>query len=244
MGIHLLAETIGKAYLYQVGIPLVAFLLLLVVVAMVEKRYARPYLRQSMESAFLSDYVRRMSDDAQAAGFIFGDYLAHAKPSIKICGTVWFALDRRTLLATTSGTVSGLKSRQTFLFTPLNDGTYLCTTDNIGESDPSGLFRFKRYWNGLFPNLWALHQKRLAKAGPAAMKFREPNAFDAVTEIWDRRCQLMVEKGLARYIDAEKQCWRHSFLGAIGICRCFFVQLAVAFPQYWRRYKPGAGSAT
>ena len=244
MGFDLLADTISKSYFFGLGGLLVAFLLLLIVVAMVEKRFSRPYLRQPMDSAFLSPYVRRMSDDAHAAGFIFGDYLAHAKPSIKICGTVWFSQDKRTLLAATSGTVSGLKSRQTYLVTPLNDGTYLCTTDNIGESDPSGLFRFKRHWNGLFRNLWALHQKRLAKAGPAAMEFREDSAFDALTEVWDRRVQLMIDKGLAQYIDAEQQCWRHSFFGAVGICRCFFAQLAVAFPQFWRCYSPGAGSAT
>jgi hypothetical protein len=184
-----------------------------------------------------------MSDDANAAGFVFGDYLAHAKPSIAICGTVWLSRDGQTLFVTSSGTVSGLRSKQTFLFSPLNDGTYLCTTDNIGESDPSGLFRYKRHWNGLFAGLWKIHQNRLANAQFMTAKFRESVPFEALTAVHDRRTQLMIEKGLARYVDADQVCWRHSFLGATHICRSFFVQLGQAAVQFWRMHLPGAGSA-
>jgi len=241
----LLAEAAGNTNLYWLLVGLGGFLLLLLAVAMIERRYSLPYLRVPMESVNdLSPYVRRMSDDANAAGFVFGDYIVHAKPSIKIWGTVWLSPDRRTLMMASSGTVSGLRSKQTFLFSALNDGTYLCTTDNIGESDPSRLLWFKRHWNGLFADLWKLHQKRLSNAAFAVVDFRQSLPFEILTDIYDRRTQSMIEKGLARYADADQACWRHSFLGAVHICGGFFVQLGQAFPQFWRMYLPGAGSAT
>ncbi|MGD0137458.1 MAG: hypothetical protein ABSD28_01165 [Tepidisphaeraceae bacterium] len=244
MTISLLAEATGNTNLYWLLVPLGGFLVLLLAVAMIERRYSLPYVRVPMESVqVLSPYVRRMSDDLNAEGFIFGDYVAHAKPSIKLCGTVWLSPDRRTLVVTSSGTVSGLRSKQTFLFSPLNDGTYLCTTDNIGESDPSRLLRFKRHWNGLFANLWKLHQKRLSNAAFAVAEFRQSVPFDILTDVYGRRTQSMIEKGLARYADADQACWRHTLLGALHICGGFFVQLGQAVPQFWRKYSPGAGSA-
>jgi len=146
-------------------------------------------------------------------------------------------------VVTSSGTVSGLRCKQTFLFSQLKDGTYLCTTDNIGESDPSKLVRFKRHWNGLFADLWKLHQRRLSDAAFALTEFRQSVPFEILTDIYDRRTQSMIEKGLARYADGDQACWRHSFLGALHICGGFFVQLGQAAPQFWRRYLPGAGSA-
>src|ERR1700691_5559308 len=109
MALYQLAEASGKANLIWLVVPLGGFLLLLLAVAMIERRYSLPYVRAPMESVpELSPYVRRMSDDVNAEGFIFGDYIAHAKPSIKICGTVWLSRDGRTLVATSSGTVSRL----------------------------------------------------------------------------------------------------------------------------------------
>ncbi|MGA2440875.1 MAG: hypothetical protein ABSH08_07940 [Tepidisphaeraceae bacterium] len=244
MMISLLAEATGNTNLYWVLVPLGGFLLLLLAVAMIERRASLPYVRVPMESVqTLSPYVRRMSDDVNAEGFVFGDYVAHAKPSIKICGTVWLSRDGRTLMLTSSGTVSRLRSKQTFLFSQLNDGTYLCTTDNIGESDPSRLLRFKRHWNGLFADLWRLHQKRLINQGFAVTAFRQSVPFDLLTDIYGRRTQAMIEKGLGRYVDADQAYWRHTFLGALHICGGFFVQFGEAAPQFWRRYLPGAGSA-
>ena len=245
MTVSLLAEASGNANLYWLLVPLGGFLLLLLAVAMIERRYSFPYVRVPMESVQeLSPYVRRMSDDVNAEGFIFGDYLAHAKPSIKICGTVWLSPDGRTLVVTSSGTVSRLRSKQTFLFSPLNDGTYLCTTDNVGESDPSRLFRFKRHWNGLFEDLWKLHQKRLNSAGFAVAEFRQPVPFDILTEIYGRRIQLMIDKGLAR-LHRRRTGVLATYASS---ARCIFAadflcNLGRRAPQFWRRYLPGAGSA-
>jgi hypothetical protein len=225
-------------------VPLLAFLLLLLVVAMGERRFTRPNMEiPEQQLGPLSPYVRRMSDDASANGFVFGCYIGHAKPSIKICGTVWFSADRRILLMTNSGTVSGLRSKQTMIFSPTNDGTFLCTTDHLGESDPSGLFRFKRLWNGLLEDLLKKHNRRIENAVGRVSPFRESSAFDALTELYAQRTQRMVDKGLAKYIDGEQPCWRHTFFGAIHICGTFFSQLAEALPQFWRKYLRGAGSA-
>ncbi|MGD0463611.1 MAG: hypothetical protein ABSB74_14085 [Tepidisphaeraceae bacterium] len=239
----LLADAAISRGIYVIVVGLTAFLLLLLVVAMWERRFSRPYVAiPEADVQRLSPYVRRMSDDVQAAGFVFGGYVGHAKPSIMTRGTVWFSSDGRTVVVTSSGTVSGIRTKQTLIFSPLNDGTLLCTTDQTGESDPSGMLRFKRRWNSLFPGLWELHKRRQSAAGAGVMRFREANAFDALTQIYDRRTHQMVDKGLARFINADEVCWRHTFLGALHICGNFFVQLGQVLPQFWRKYLRGAGS--
>jgi len=222
----------------------VAFFVLLLVVAMRERRYSRPYVAVAeADLGQLSPYVRRMSDDAQAAGFVFCGYAGHVKPSIQTRGTLWLSPDGRTLVIIISGTVSRLKMKQTSIISPLNNETFLCTTDHIGDGDPSGLLRYRHRMNSLFPGLWKLHQRRTSLASAVGVQFGAGNALEITNQLFDQRAHQLVRKGLARFIEGDEVCWRHTFRGALYICAGFFTKLGEALPQIWRKYLPGAGSA-
>ena len=64
--------------------------------------------------------------------------------------------------------------------------------------------------------------------------FAEPTPLDALTAVYDRRVARMVDRGLARCLYTDKAEWRHTALGGVVVCLHFFVQLAGAFPQFWR----------
>ena len=131
-----------------------AFLTLLFIAAMFEKRLTRPYVRLDHVDAaagfapghqiqydsglpdvsVISEYVQIMSRDIQECSFRFGGVVAHAKTKQnKILATVWMSPDQRILTITGAGTVLGMPSRQTWCYTPLNDGTFLVTTDQNDE---------------------------------------------------------------------------------------------------------------
>jgi hypothetical protein len=239
----LLADHFNPNLLWLLLAPL-PLMVLLVIIAMNEKRHSPPYVEIPQDRlGQLSRYVRRMSDDALASGLVFGAYIGHFKPSIKIIGTVWYSPDKRILVMTNSGTVSGIPAKMTMIFSPVSDGTYLCTTDNIGESDPAGMIKFKRRWNGLLPDLLRIHQRRMEHVTGTVRSFPQATAFEAVNEFYRLWAQNLVNKGLARFRDADQQWWSYNFTGGLQICRCFCVQLGQTAVQFWRQFARGAGSA-
>src|SRR4051812_28321420 len=124
----------------------VGFLLLLFIVALAEKRITNPYVIFPRHVwVELPPYVLEMCREIEEAGFTFGGIVAHSKyPSTKILGCVWLSPAREILVLTGSGKVFGMLSKQTWLYTPLSDGTYLVTTDQNDEGDHSKLMRVRR----------------------------------------------------------------------------------------------------
>jgi hypothetical protein len=234
----------------------VGFFLLLFAAAVGERRYVRPYvpLDPSLRPAAsghggeapgsasdlpdpsqVSDYVNLMSRDARVAGFAFGGMLAHAKaPRIKILAALWCAPDREILVLTGSGSVYGMPSHQTWLFTPLRDGRVLVTTDNNDEGDLSRLYRTKRLLNLPFPDLLASHRARMARLAPDVARFAEAGPLESLMNVYDRRLWRMVERGRARLVDDDRLVWRHTAWGGLLVCANFFPQLLGSIPQFWR----------
>lgn len=234
-----------------------AFLLLLFVTAVMERRYTYPYLPVRLagevadvpegtlrvlpysdltpDASALPEYVRIMSDDALAAGFEFDRLVAHAKaPKISILATVWMSADRRTLLLAGAGTVIGMPARQTWLFSPLRDGRVLVTTDSFDEGDHSGVYLVRRVVNVRLAKLMEAHRRRLDTFGAQVGDFREETALEALLAVYRRRTERLVELGRARYADADRLYWHYTAAGGWRICVGFFKQLIVALPQALR----------
>lgn len=236
---------------------------LLFVVALRELRYTRPYIDFTRVASVFepqpgqmlaysndlphpsqaSDYVRTMTADAEAAGFSHAATLLHAKaPKVKIVAALLIAPDRRTLVLTGSGTVFGMASRQTFLFSPLADGRVLVTTDNNDEGDVARRYITRRYLNVRFPRLWEAHCNRVESRAADVAPFAESEASDALFGMYERRVESMIDRGLARYVDADRLYWRHTAMGATLVCLNFFPQLVGAFSQAWRVNRPPIAS--
>jgi hypothetical protein len=228
------------------GVP-GAFCVLLSVVCYYEKRLFRPYAELPPDGNpadappldLISPYVEHMSDGAMASGFEFGSLVGHRKyPSVKISGAVWLSRDRRTLLYTGSGTVLNMVSKQTWLFTRLRDDTWLITTDQNDEGDPTGRDRIKRVLNGRFDKLLSAHRKRLA-AHPLASPFPPGRPFDLLVARAEERIRRMLKEGLVRARDEEY--WSFSLKTSATFTLRFLKQLGGAIPQFWRvKFPPPA----
>ncbi len=214
-------------------IGVAGFLVLLFVVALLEKRVTVPYVAlEPGTNPLMGPYVQVMSQDISAEGFEHGGPIAHAKYAVR--GTVWRSPDRATLVVTGSGTVMGNPVAQTWLFTPLADGRFLVTTDQNDEGDPSGIFVYRRLINTRFEKLWSAHQQRLAKHSPSIRSYGQATPFEALLDVYTCRVNRMIERRWARFIDAEGRQWRHTPRGALSICLGFFKQLGGALTQFWR----------
>src|SRR5205823_13688520 len=104
-----------------------------------------------------------MSRQRVAAGFESGGRLAQVNSRIRILGAVYWSQSRHIIAATGSGTVLGIPSYQTRLFTKLAGGCILVTTDQNDEGDPSRTFRFKRLFNVEMTRLLSAHLNRLTR---------------------------------------------------------------------------------
>ena len=241
---HPAVSAVAPIVLVAAAIP-AAYLLLLFVVAMCEKRLVQVYAPVAEDlMVILPPYVDAMSRDAAAAGFVWGGRVVHSKyPSVKILGTVWISPARETVVLAGSGTVLGMPSRQTWLFTPLSDGCYLVTTEQNDEGDSSGLYVVRRRLNARFPELLELHRRRLEESARDVRAFGEPTPFDALMGIYARRYETLVRRGRARWIGGRKEAWRYSALGALLVCLDFFRQLADATAQFWRVNAASPGEA-
>jgi len=213
-----------------------AFVLLLFTVALIEKRLICPYVAFPPDlTVELPPYVQEMGVDLLASQFNYDATLSHAKyPLIKIIGTVWMSPAKEILVVTGSGKVAGMAAKQTWLYTPLADGTYLVTTDQNDEGDHSRLLRVRRLINLRFTDLLKLHSKRIHSQIHDVRSFAEANGVDALTAFHYRKSMALVHLGRARWADTDQRFWRYTVSGATCVCLNFFWQFAAALPQFWR----------
>ncbi|HEY7120537.1 MAG TPA: hypothetical protein VH475_28390 [Tepidisphaeraceae bacterium] len=264
--LHLLHSLMVAPWFWAV-VAVGGFFLLLFVTSVLERRYTCPYVPVRVAGAAaaplrageppptldyadatpdaseLPEYVRIMSDDAHASGFLFDRLVAHVKaPQVRILATVWYSPDRRTVLLSGAGTVARAPAFQTWLFTPLKDGRFLVTTDNNDEGDRSGLYRMKRVIRMRFDKLLAVHDAQIEKFGPQVTSFEESSALDALLAIYQRRADRLVARGSARYTSEDRLYWHYTGWGGLRNCLGFFVQLAQTVPQAVRVQRPPIGS--
>jgi hypothetical protein len=232
---------------------LLGFLALLFIVSVWERRLTRPYKTSKGDAKddpeFLSvpsclpEYVRIMSDALYTLGFNFDQLLVHAKtPMVRITATVWFSPARDILVLSGAGTVLKMPSWQTWLFSPLQDGRTLVTTDNNDEGDHSGMYVVKRIIGGDVPKLLTAHRARLEGFGAQATVFVNSSAAEALSGIYQQRVDRMIKKGIVRYVDADGVYWRYNVWGGLRMCIGFFVQTAQTLPQFWRVKRRPIGS--
>jgi hypothetical protein len=218
------------------------FFLLLALVCYFEKRLFSPYVELPPDGNpaaappldLISPYVEHMSDGAMNAGFEFGSLVAHRKyPSVQITGAVWLSRDRLILLYTGSGTVMNMPSKQTWLITRLRDDTWLVTTDQNDEGDPTGRERIKRVLNAKSDKLLSVHRKRVA-ANPMAAPFPPGRPFELLKRRTEEKYHRMIRDGIARPRDPEGQYWSYSAITSAGSLFRFLKQLGGAAMQIWR----------
>ncbi|MFN7975879.1 MAG: hypothetical protein U0166_26665 [Acidobacteriota bacterium] len=113
----------------------------------------------------------------------------------------------------TQGRIAGLPHKRARLRSRAGNRV-LETCDEHGAWDGSGLVETVVLTGADVPDLRELHERRTAGVG-ALRPCDERDPLSELEAIESTRVERLVELGLARFIDAARNDWRHTFKGAL-----------------------------
>ncbi len=149
-------------------------------------------------------------------GFTAPLLFKHAKGGIyKTYGALLVSPSREILALFRWGTTAGIRNRGTVLYTELENGRYLVTSDRpIGSRTP-GLYDEILYMDADFDQLFDRHKARIGAAGQGSKPFAAENPLAAFEGIHKARARFMVASGDAYWVDAEQTEFRSTVKGAL-----------------------------
>ena len=114
------------------------------------------------------------------------------------------------------GTLAGIAVSGTSLYTRLDDGRCLVTIDEpkSQDSDPSGLTLQKVVTHADLDELISQHRGRLRDSVSLGLPYSGRAALEEHREFRTRRVDFLINAGLARYVDLERNGWKHTLKGA------------------------------
>jgi hypothetical protein len=140
----------------------------------------------------------------------------HAKGGIyKTHNVLTLSPTRQTLAVVVWGTTGSIRNEVTSLYSALDDGRYLITSDrSIGSRTP-GLYDDQVYFGATFEQLIRRHEERLHVSGNKIKRLSEEKPLEEYEAILRRRAQLLVERGEAYWADPEQTTFRSTLKGAL-----------------------------
>ncbi|MCH9656860.1 MAG: hypothetical protein K0U86_10320 [Planctomycetes bacterium] len=192
------------------------FFILVVVVCLWEKRSIQPYYQPEAGEEFTPlPLANEANNDAVKSGYVHGGIFHSGKEKIyRIRCDFWISPDYSTLAVVGSGTVAKIVTNGISFCSWTEDGRILCTTNEIGEQDISGVEEQITWSKFKFRALAKKHNQRLETTEVTALSSDSPlaNYF----EIGRVKANAMVARKYAYFIDDEETIWRHSLKGALA----------------------------
>jgi len=124
----------------------------------------------------------------------------------------WVAPDDKTIAVIGSGSVASMKVFGVTLYSRTADGRTLCTTNERGDQDISGV-EDQETWHAMpLPKLVEKHRQRLARFVVEPFSAESPlvDYFD----IRRRKAAALVARAYAYYLNDQQLAWRYTFKGA------------------------------
>lgn len=191
---------------------------LVVLINLWEKHPVRPFDPSAPgDEPPATEYTDRTGDAAEDAGY------EYAGATADNCGRLyglgfdfWRSADRTVFVVVASGKMAKFTFNGTFLYSPLPDGRYLVTTDNVAGADLSGLTDCERRPGMGFDRLLKLHLKRQRQScGDDPPRFRTDHPGAAFVAMREEEAERVVARGLASYTDADRTAYRYNLRGAV-----------------------------
>ncbi len=114
-----------------------------------------------------------------------------------------------------SGTVASVQVNGIWLYSRNTNGRILCTTNEIGEQDISGVEDQVTWPHFGFAGLVEKHGQRLSEI--AAQPFNDDSALRKFFNIRRSKADGLVERGYAYYLNDERLVWRYTLRGALTL---------------------------
>lgn len=193
---------------------------LIVAACLWEKRPIQPfYVPAEGEEYGVSATAAVANQQAEALGFRHVVACHDGKGRLyRVRYDFWCAPDDKTFAVVGSGTVAGIPVNGVSFYSRKTDGRILCTTNDVGGQDVSGL-EDQATWAKLpLASLFEKHARRLTES--AVKPFPPDSALAEYFDLRRRKADALVERSYAYYLDDGKTAWRYTLRGALA----FYVQ--------------------
>jgi hypothetical protein len=179
---------------------------------------ANPYAPPSKQDPVaITSYANATCLKLEALEFGYqGVYYDRRRGIYKLRFDFWLSADRFILAMVGGGTLAGIPLAGTCLFTRLDDGRCLLTIDEpkSQDSDPSGLTIQKVVTHADLDELIAQHRGRLTESESPGLAYSARAALEEHRNFRTRRAHVLIDSGLARYVDEERNAWKYTLKGA------------------------------
>jgi hypothetical protein len=179
---------------------------------------ANPYTTPAAQTLVeVTPYGDATCQRLQAMGFSYrGVHYDRRRGIYKLRYDFWLSPDQQVLAMVGGGTLAGIPLTGTSLYTRLDDGRCLVTIDEpkSQDSDPSGLTLQKVATHVDLEELLKQHRQRLTESGDAAVPYSDQHPLQDHRAYRTRRVELLIERGLARFLSEEQNAWRYTLKGA------------------------------
>ena len=168
----------------------------------------------------LTDYSAFNNREASHCGFsLLGSFFDAKSKLYRIRYDFWLSDDRVVLAVIGGGTLAAIPLDATWLITRIGDGRCLFTVDEPkgADSDPSGLTHQEIITNADLHELLTRHLERVAAADHPAEPYSPTAALEEHRQFRQTRTDRLEERGLARFLDQERNAWKYNVYGAIYV---------------------------
>ena len=113
------------------------------------------------------------------------------------------------------GTTAAIRNEVTLLYSALEDGRYLLTSDRPTGTRTPGFYDDAVLWLADFDQLLRRHEERLFAINQPIGQFAPEAPLEAYMDILERRARLLVDRGEAYWVDPEQSAFRFTLKGAL-----------------------------
>ena len=122
----------------------------------------------------------------------------------------------QTLAVIRWGTTAAIRNEVTLLYSDLEDGRYLLTSDRPAGTRTPGFYDDAVLWLADFDQLVGRHEERLRAPDQTTIgQFASETPLEAYMDILERRARFLVAAGEAYWVDREQSAYRSTLKGAI-----------------------------
>jgi hypothetical protein len=201
----------------------IAMACLVIAACVWERRPLQPYyVPESGDEYEPFSMAVQANDEAQRIGCRRGAVCHDAKGKLyRVRYDFWISPDDMTIASIGSGTVAMMPVFGIWLYSRTTEGRSLCTTNERGEQDISGVEDQQTWLKLSFRKLFNIHQTRLAtlqarSATPEPAPFSTDSPLIGFFEIRRRKADALVARGYAYYVEPDRMAWRYTLKGAMA----------------------------
>jgi hypothetical protein len=160
-------------------------------------------------------YVEARCLRAEELGFVCHGRFKHFKGGIyQARYALWESPTRDILAVVIWGTTVKINLDKTILYTPIDGGRFLVTSDKITGVQAPWIFEDELFLGADFDRLVEEHCRRLREAGGPARPFSGPDGLADYRAIRTRLIQSFVDRGEAYYLGPDRDVVRSTLKGA------------------------------